>query len=94
MKTMETTEEVSSDGMEKRVERHNWRQIGPCAREKPMADLKKVLANPWSRKKITKKAHAGRGQEAKWEMSNENEIILLLQDTSIADCIKRQGTWY
>ena len=29
MKTMETTEEVSSDGMEKCVERHNWRQIVP-----------------------------------------------------------------
>jgi hypothetical protein len=29
MKTMETTEEVSSDGMEKHVERQNWRQIVP-----------------------------------------------------------------
>jgi hypothetical protein len=29
MKTMETTEEVSSDGMEKRAERRNWRQIAP-----------------------------------------------------------------
>ena len=32
----------------------------------------KGLANLWSRKKITKKAHAGRGQEAKWEMSIED----------------------
>jgi hypothetical protein len=31
--------------------------------------LKKGLANQWSRKKITKKAHAGRGHETKWEMS-------------------------
>jgi hypothetical protein len=31
--------------------------------------LEKGLANLWSRKKITKKAHAGRGQETKWEMS-------------------------
>jgi hypothetical protein len=29
----------------------------------------KGLANLWSRKRITKKAHAGRGQEAKWEIS-------------------------
>jgi hypothetical protein len=31
--------------------------------------LKKRLATLWSRKKITKKAHAGRGHETKWEMS-------------------------
>ena len=29
---------------------------------------KKTLANQWNRKKITKKAHAGRGQETKWEI--------------------------
>lgn len=68
MKTTENTEEVSSDGMEKREERRNWRQIAPCSSEKPMADLKKVLANLWSRKKIKKKPHAGRGQETKWEI--------------------------
>ena len=43
MKTVETTEEVSSDGMEKCVERRNWRQIAPCAREKPGTDWKKTL---------------------------------------------------
>jgi hypothetical protein len=42
----------------------------PCAREKRRADWKKVLANLWRRKRITKKAHAGRGQEIKWEISN------------------------
>jgi hypothetical protein len=31
--------------------------------------LEKGLANRWSRKKITKKAHAGRLQEPKWELS-------------------------
>jgi hypothetical protein len=30
--------------------------------------LKKRLANLWSRKKITKKAHASRGLETKWEI--------------------------
>jgi hypothetical protein len=40
--------------MEKREERRNWRQIVPCAREKPLADLKKALANLWSRQKVTK----------------------------------------
>jgi hypothetical protein len=29
---------------------------------------KKELANLWSKSKVTKKAHAGRGPEAKWEM--------------------------
>jgi hypothetical protein len=33
------------------------------------ADRKKVLANQWNRKRITKKAHAGRGPETIWEMS-------------------------
>ena len=33
------------------------------------ADWKKVLANQWNRKRITKKAHAGRGPETIWEMS-------------------------
>jgi hypothetical protein len=28
------------------------------------------LANLWSTKKLTKKAHAGHGPETKWEMSN------------------------
>jgi hypothetical protein len=32
----------------------------------------KGLANLWSRQRITKKAHAGRGLETIWEMSNEN----------------------
>jgi hypothetical protein len=39
------------------------------ARQKPGADWKKRLANLWSKKKITKTAHAGRGHETKWEMS-------------------------
>src|ERR1035437_8811203 len=43
MKTMETTEEVSSQRVEKRVKRRNWQQIDPCAREKPRADWKKDL---------------------------------------------------
>jgi len=33
--------------------------------------LKKRFANLSSRKNITKKANAGRGQETKWEMSIE-----------------------
>jgi len=35
------------------------------------ADWKKVLANQWNRKRITKKAHAGRGPETIWEMSDQ-----------------------
>jgi hypothetical protein len=33
--------------------------------------LDKRLANMWSRKKITKKAQAVRGQESIWEIPNE-----------------------
>src|ERR1035437_4971412 len=43
MKTMETTEEVSSPRVEKRVKRRHWQQIEPCAREKPRVDWKKDL---------------------------------------------------
>jgi hypothetical protein len=34
--------------------------------------LEKGLANLWSRKKITKEVHAGRGQETEWEMPDES----------------------
>jgi hypothetical protein len=34
----------------------------------------KGLANLWSKRKVTNKPHAGRGQEIKWETSiNESE---------------------
>jgi hypothetical protein len=69
MKTMETTEAVSSDEMEKRAEKHKCQQSAPFARKKTEGGLEKGLANLWSRKRIMKKAHAGRGQETKWEMS-------------------------
>jgi len=42
----------------------------PTCQRKTEGGLEKGLANLWSRKKITKKAHAGRGHEIKWEMSN------------------------
>jgi hypothetical protein len=35
--------------------------------------LKERLVNLWSRKKITKKAHAGRGPETKWEIPIDSE---------------------
>jgi len=75
MKTMETTEELSSDGMEKRVERHNWRQIAPCAREKPRDANKKVLANLWSRQRI-KKNHE-KGLRRSWARSHMGNVSLL-----------------
>jgi hypothetical protein len=43
-------------------------------------DWKKVLANQWNRKKITKKAHAGRGHETKWEMSIYPEAPRVIYD--------------
>src|ERR1700691_1213633 len=72
MKTRETTEEVSSHGVEKRAERHKSERSAPFATENRGRIGKKIekrLANLWGRNKITKKAHAGRGHEIKWEMS-------------------------
>jgi hypothetical protein len=43
MKTTETTERVSSHGVEKRAERHKCQRSDSCAREKPRADWKKDL---------------------------------------------------
>jgi hypothetical protein len=40
MKTMTNTGEVSSGIIGKRVERWKWRQIAPCATEKPEMDGK------------------------------------------------------
>jgi len=73
MKTRETTEEVSSDGMEKRAERLKSERSAPLATENRGRIGKKIekrIANLWGRNKITKKAHAGRGHEIKWEMSD------------------------
>jgi hypothetical protein len=72
---METTEEVSSDGIEKRVERRKSRRSAPCASEKRRKDWGKRLANLWGRKKSTKKAHAGRGPETKWEIPDHIVLI-------------------
>jgi hypothetical protein len=36
-----------------------------------LGGLENGLAKLWSEKKINKKAHAGRGQESKWEISNK-----------------------
>jgi hypothetical protein len=56
----------------------------PFAREKPWADWKKNLQGLWSRKKITKKAHAGRGQETQWEIPAE--LILSLKTPEACLC--------
>jgi hypothetical protein len=58
MKTMEITEEVYSHRVEKRVKRHKCQRSAPFTREKTIGGLEKGLANLWSRRKITKKAHA------------------------------------
>jgi hypothetical protein len=55
MITMETTEEVSSRGVEKCAERHKWQRSAPFAREKPWVAWKKGLVILWSRKRIAKK---------------------------------------
>jgi hypothetical protein len=55
MKTMETTEEVSSHRVEKRVKRRNWQQIDPFAREKPRVDGKKDLQICGAGRKLEKR---------------------------------------
>jgi hypothetical protein len=57
VKTPETTEEVSSHGVEKRAERHKCQRRTPFAREKRRADWKSDLqvcgAGRKSRKRLT-----------------------------------------
>ena len=55
MKTMEPSEEVSSPGLEKRLERFKWRAKRLLRRRKTEGGLKDGLANPWKSKNITKK---------------------------------------
>jgi hypothetical protein len=43
----------------------------PLCKRKIDGEPEKMLANLWSRRKITKKAHAGRGQEIEWEISKQ-----------------------
>jgi hypothetical protein len=68
MKETETTEEVSSHPGEKGHGSQTRHRNTSCAREKTAGGLENRLATLWSRKKITKKAHAGRGQETIWEI--------------------------
>ncbi|MGO8926831.1 MAG: hypothetical protein ACLQU3_08075 [Limisphaerales bacterium] len=70
MRTTETTEEVSSHPGEKKAWEHKKGSEHPLCQRKTEGGLETWLANLWSRKKIKKKAHAGRGQETKWEMSD------------------------
>jgi hypothetical protein len=57
------------------IDAARWRGVGtqksigtPSVQVKNPERTGKWLANLWSGKKITKKAHAGRGQEPKWEI--------------------------
>jgi hypothetical protein len=53
-----------------------------CQR-KTEGGLEKGLANPWSRKKITKKAHTGCGQETIWEIPYKILAGTISEDTPI-----------
>jgi len=69
MKTTEITEEVSSHPGEKGRWQHKKASGHPLCQRKTEVGPENGLANLWGRRKITKKAHAGRGQETKWGMS-------------------------
>jgi hypothetical protein len=48
----------------------------PLCRRKTESGLENGLANLWKRKNITKKPHACRGQETKWEIPVETNARL------------------
>jgi hypothetical protein len=74
MKIAETTEEVSSHPGENGRREPKQSTKHPLFQRITGADWKKVLANQWNRKRITKKAHADRGPETIWEMSDYVDI--------------------
>jgi len=67
VKTPET-KEVSSYPGEKCLGSQKRHRNTPSAREKTIGGLENGLANLWSRRKITEKAHAVRRQESIWEI--------------------------
>jgi hypothetical protein len=81
VKTPKDTEEVSLHAGQKRGERSKKRGNTPLWKGKAENELAKRLANLWRRVNITKKAHAGRGQELKWEIPG---------DESFPDCSDRR----
>ena len=60
MKTSETTEEVSSHVMEKRVERRKWQQNTPCATRKTEANRKRTC------KSVERQEHHEKGPRWSW----------------------------
>jgi putative transposase len=66
--------------------RGHWSQKShrnaPCAREKRMANWEKRLAKLWRRTSFTKKAHAGHGQEPKWEIPCKSLQTKIMKTTS------------
>jgi hypothetical protein len=68
VKTAETTEAVSSHPGETGHWSPKRHRNSPLCQRKTEGGLEKWLASLWTRKKIRKKAHAGRGQETKWEI--------------------------
>jgi hypothetical protein len=68
MKTMDTTEEVSLDDMEKHVERLKCQRNAPFAREKPWANRKNELQIYGTGAKSQKRPTLVAGQEARWEI--------------------------
>jgi len=60
--------------------------------EKSTKDLERAVGNPWSRRKITKTAHAGRGQETKWEIPIIGSMNAhLITTDELRGVIKKQG---
>jgi len=63
----------------------------PLCQRKTGDGLEKDLANLWSGKKITKKAHAGRGLETIWEMSvNVLETMIAQPDANHINSLQNE----
>ena len=86
VKTTETTEEVSSHPGEKRAWEPKNASKHPVFQRKAEDGLEKRLANLWRGKNITKKAHAGRGQESKWEMSMKAVLTSTVAVITLCGC--------
>jgi len=75
MKTTTTREEVSSPGLEKRVERIKWPRSAPCTGEKRRADRKMDLQKP-----LEEGEHHERSPRWSWirnQMGNPELMIAL-----------------
>jgi hypothetical protein len=72
VKTTETTEEVSSHGVEKRVERRKSHRNTPCAGENRGRTGKKTQNNPW--KPVEQEENRENGPRGSWARNHMGNV--------------------